>query len=402
MDIVGNRTNRASTLAGITNQVFSYNTNDGLTIDAYDAAGNTRTNSGNVFLYDWANRLTNAVIGATNVAIVYNGDGQRVKKTVIVGTTTNTTLYLVDEHNPTGYAQVLEEKSVVGTTTNLVKAFVYGLDLINQRIPNVTTNFYGCDGIGSTRFLLNLAGSVSDTYVFDAFGTVITSTGTTTNDCLFQGEWRDAHLGLAYHRDRYLSFGLGRWWTMDRWPGNNREPQSLHKYVGFHNSPVVHTDPSGLEVHQAARDLDTVATLGLGTHHFIIMIPDNPADFQGTGPGVAALNATGQGMRNIGGRQMIVVGVHNLQGRARVRYFQEADVLATRELYDPNYQVPFYRSDFDAEAHLIPPPQGRNDTTFIIDILQATQNYILNEDNTNIPYPPAGGGFTPLFQKAIQ
>ena len=81
--------------------------NDGLTIDACDSAGNTRTNSGNVFLYDWANRLTNAVIGTTNIAIVYNGDGHRVKKTVVVGTTTNTTLYLVDDHNPTGYAQVV-------------------------------------------------------------------------------------------------------------------------------------------------------------------------------------------------------------------------------------------------------------------------------------------------------
>ena len=74
-------------------------------------------------------------------AIVYSGDGQRVKKTVILGTTTNTTLYLVDEHNPTGYAQVVEEKTVVGITTNLVRTFVYGHDLISQRIPNVSTNF---------------------------------------------------------------------------------------------------------------------------------------------------------------------------------------------------------------------------------------------------------------------
>jgi len=244
-DVVGNRTNRASTLAGITNQALSYNTNDGLTIDAYDLAGNTRTNSGNVFLYDWANRLTNAVLGTTNVSIVYNGDGQRVKKTVTVGATTTVTLYLMDEFNPTGYAQVLEEKSVVGSTTNLVKAFVYGLDLISQRIPNVTTNFYGADGIGSTRFLLNLAGGVSDTYVFDAFGTILAKTGGTTNENLFHGEFRDSHLGLDIRPARYYTANFGRWWTMDSWEGSKSDPVSLHKYAGFGNSPANRVDPSG-------------------------------------------------------------------------------------------------------------------------------------------------------------
>jgi hypothetical protein len=70
MDVVGNRTNRSGTLGqlGATNQ--TYTTNDWLTSDVYDTNGNTRTNGSNVYLYDWANRLTNAVIGSTNVAII--------------------------------------------------------------------------------------------------------------------------------------------------------------------------------------------------------------------------------------------------------------------------------------------------------------------------------------------
>jgi len=36
--------------------------------------------------------------------------------------------------NPSGYAQVLEELTVSGTT-NLVRAYSYGLGLVSQRLP---------------------------------------------------------------------------------------------------------------------------------------------------------------------------------------------------------------------------------------------------------------------------
>ncbi len=58
-------------------------------------------------------------------------NGQRVKK-VAVGVTT---LYLVDELNPSGYAQVLEELTVSGGTTNLTRAYTYGPGLISLRQP---------------------------------------------------------------------------------------------------------------------------------------------------------------------------------------------------------------------------------------------------------------------------
>ena len=254
-DAVGNRTSRTSTLAGILTTNNYFDANDWLDADSntnngsawFDKNGNTRTNDAAVYLYDWANRLTNAVIGAMNVAIVYNGDGQRVKKTVIVGAATNVTLYLNDDLNPTGYAQVVEESTVSGGTTNLTRAYTYGLDIISQRLPGVSTNFYGYDGSGSARFLSNPGGAVTDIYAYDAFGTELASIGTTANNYRFQGEEWDADLGLAFHRARYYLPGAGRWLTMDSWEGNNAEPLSLHKYAGFHNSPLNGIDPSGHE-----------------------------------------------------------------------------------------------------------------------------------------------------------
>src|SRR2546425_9474290 len=134
-DDVGNRTSRTGTVGSLsaTNNTFDVNDwldNDSTTNNAnpyFDASGNQRTNGSNVYLYDYANRLTNANSGA--VVIVYGADGNCVKKT----TSTATTIYLVATVNPTGYPQVVEELAVSGGTTNLSRVYTYGLDLISQR-----------------------------------------------------------------------------------------------------------------------------------------------------------------------------------------------------------------------------------------------------------------------------
>ena len=56
--------------------------------------------------------------------IVYDGDGNRIFKTV-AGVTTG---YLLDDHSPTGYVQVLDE--VQGPF--ITRSYVYGLELIEQ------------------------------------------------------------------------------------------------------------------------------------------------------------------------------------------------------------------------------------------------------------------------------
>jgi hypothetical protein len=53
---------------------------------------------------------------------------------------------------------------------------------------------------------------------------------------------------------------VGRFWTMDAFPGNNSDPLSLHRYLYAHANPVNNVDASGnwptrvKHVHQAAID----------------------------------------------------------------------------------------------------------------------------------------------------
>jgi RHS repeat-associated protein len=232
-DAVGNRLQRNSNVNLIANQTSSYDANDRLNSDVYDNNGSTKVSNGKSYNYDFENKLTSTSNGIT---IVYDGDGNRVSKTVN-GVTTK---YLVDTNNLTGYAQVVEELQ----NNQVVKAYTYGLDLISQR-QSSGVSFYNYDGHGSVRGLSNASGNVTDTYDYDAFGTLINRTGVTDNNYLYAGEQFDADLGFYYNRARYLNVSTGRFISQDNYAGNTSDPRSLHKYTYVHNEPSGFGDPRG-------------------------------------------------------------------------------------------------------------------------------------------------------------
>jgi RHS repeat-associated protein len=190
--------------------------------------------------------------------LVYDGDGNRVAETA-AGVTTK---YLVDTLNPTGYSQVLDEL-VSGAVT---KTYTYGLQRISENQLSGSTwtpTFYGYDGHGNVRFTTNTAGTVGNTYQYDAFGMPIASAGTTANTYLYSGERFDSNLNLYQLRARYYNILTGRFMTMDPGKegccalrasqvGNIFDPATLHKYVYAANNPVNRIDPSGRDIEEDA------------------------------------------------------------------------------------------------------------------------------------------------------
>jgi RHS repeat-associated protein len=231
-DAVGNR--RQWLINGATVNTYNYDADDRLGADQYDPNGNTTNSLGSASTYDFENHMLSK--GA--VTIVYDGDGNRVSETV-GGVTTN---YLVDTQNPTGYAQVVDELQ----NGSVTRIYSYGLERVNEKQAG-GMSFYGYDGHGSVRQLFNSSGAVTDTYDYDAFGNLISSTGSTPNVYLFAGEAYDSALGLYYNRARYMNTATGRFWSMDSYPGQLADPQSLHKYLYCGANPVGCTDPSGHE-----------------------------------------------------------------------------------------------------------------------------------------------------------
>jgi hypothetical protein len=144
LDPVGNRLSASSSLSGISSNSSSYNTDDELSTNTYDNNGNTTQSGVNSFTYDSENELTAMNVSA--VTLLYDGDGNRAAKTVS-GVTTH---YLVDDLNPTGLPQVVDE--LVGGSVE--STYTYGLARIseNQFVSGAwTPSFYGQHSGGRLR-----------------------------------------------------------------------------------------------------------------------------------------------------------------------------------------------------------------------------------------------------------
>src|SRR5579863_9205385 len=240
LDPVGNRLSDTSSLSGVSPISSTFNADDELASETYDQNGNVTASGGKTFGYDWQNQLISMTASGTSASLVYDAFGNRVSKTV-GGVTTK---YLVDEMNPTGYPQVFDEL-VGGAVT---RTYTYGLQRISeeQQISSSwTPSFYGYDGGGTVRQLTNIAGAVTDSYEFDAFGNLVASTGTTPNAYLYRGEQYDPDLGLYYLRARYYNPITGRFMSRDPEDGKRTDPKTLHKYLYAGGDPVNAKDPTG-------------------------------------------------------------------------------------------------------------------------------------------------------------
>ena len=93
--------------------------------------------------------------------------------------------------------------------------------------------------------LTDSTGAVTDRYDYDAFGNLISQTGSTANVYLYSGEQNDPNLGIYYLRARWLNANSGRFLTVDPLEPDEEIPESTNRYDYTFNRPTDLTDPSG-------------------------------------------------------------------------------------------------------------------------------------------------------------
>jgi len=268
-DGVGNRTLKN---AGATRTTFSYDVADqlvysqavaGRTSYVYDNAGNQQierppTGSRTTTVWDNENRPTLYRLPDTSlVTMSYNGNNRRVTKQ----SATETVKFVWD---PAADAYLAEfNGSNVLQATYSQEPVQFGRAISQQR--STTSSWYHTDALGSTQALSNSSQVTSDTYLYDAWGNPITSTGTTVNPFRWVGNvgyYFDSDTGLYYIRARTYQPTIARWTSADplfymlakagalgaftRDPiGFKAGDPNLYRYVG--DKPVSRIDPSGLE-----------------------------------------------------------------------------------------------------------------------------------------------------------
>ncbi|HXG08424.1 MAG TPA: RHS repeat-associated core domain-containing protein [Gemmataceae bacterium] len=277
LDLVGNRLKKLTTKgSGIVERVEgTFDARDRLTEEkVYDAAvGGTLTNTltygydtngsltsrtattGSSLMQVWDVRgrlqsATNVQGSTTRQALYrYDPDGIRLREEVATTTggvsTTEVRLLVVDHQSPSGYAQVIEERTESGL---IVASYVYGagLDPISVARSGQPVGLYLADGHSGVRQVVDLTAAVLAAYRYDAFGNKVATAGTFVNPIGYRGERLDPVLAEYYLRARLYDPRTGRFTAMDPYGRTYFNPAEVNRYGYAGANPVANSDPSGM------------------------------------------------------------------------------------------------------------------------------------------------------------
>jgi RHS repeat-associated protein len=158
---------------------------------------------------------------------VYDGDGNRVKKT--------------ENGETVIYVNKYYEKNL--TTGVFTTSYYLGGQLIAQR-ENTTLKYIHQDHLTSTSLMTNNTGGSLGTIKYYPFGT--TKAGSVPTDKLFTGQRLDT-TELYYYGARYYDPEIGRFISADTTIPDSLNPQSYNRYSYCINNPLKFFDPSGLD-----------------------------------------------------------------------------------------------------------------------------------------------------------
>ncbi len=239
--VVENAAGQRTTFAyDAANQLASSADAGGPTTYTFDATGNLalqvapagRTS----YTWDIENRLTKLWLPAGVVnTMIYNADGLRMGKTDSAGTEK----FVWDKQN-----LLLETNtSNVTQAAYTLKPDTFG-SLISQRRGG-SSQFHHFDALGSTMGLSDISQTLTDAYLYQAYGAPTAQTGTTINPFLWVGKlgyFFDTDPSEYYVRARYYQPALARWLSEDP-AGFAAGP---HLYLYGSSDPVNLIDPGGL------------------------------------------------------------------------------------------------------------------------------------------------------------
>ena len=213
---------------------------------SYDLSGNP-LNWRNASSLSWdGRRLAGMTLtDGTELAFEYNSAGIRIGKTV---GTDKTVEYLLD-----GTKIIREIRKVNGTVTETL-LYYYNTDgdVIGLNY-NGTDYYYGRNMQGDILYIYNTSGEIVTTYAYDAWGSIVSQTGTLSstvgeaNPFRYRGYYLDSETGLYYLQSRYYDAAVGRFLNADETgyiiSTLNSIEHNLFAYCG--NEPVYSKDTTG-------------------------------------------------------------------------------------------------------------------------------------------------------------
>jgi len=245
-DAAGNRTQETD--GSVTTQ-YTYNALDQMTSAIrrqggdtlsslaflYDANGNQIREMDSVLGtditcdYDPANQLTHVTKIENNVQTLsqenrYDGDGQRIRKSMQTQSPGNPTQSTRNYHYQNGTVLYTDD----GSVTDTFQMLGAGGNTISAVRPGLSDDewyLYSSDIRGSITSLTDEDGDIAAAYEYDEFGETEALTGADfDNELCYTGQTRDKETGLYYCNARYYDPTYGRFLTQDTYQGEQTDP----------------------------------------------------------------------------------------------------------------------------------------------------------------------------------
>ena len=220
---------------------FSFDAAGQLSGSTYDKMGRLLADGRRVYTWDLASRLITCGEKGATATFSYDGFGMRVSR--LFGGVTRRYVW--------NYAPDLPVVSIIREGGNDLTYYIHlpdGKLLHGIDASSNARRFYHFDETGSTLFLTDDNGAITDSYGIAPYGAVTAATGGTDNPFKFIGAYgvmEEGDSGLYYMRARYYDSESGRFISRD--PIAAIHPQEINPYQYARNNPLRYIDPTGMK-----------------------------------------------------------------------------------------------------------------------------------------------------------
>lgn len=228
------------------NRTQTYNDADQIVGSIYDKMGRLTDDGMRSYTWDLASRLTSYTAGLSTVSFTYDVFRNRLSRSE--GGQTRSYVW--------NYGLGLPSVFIIKDDGRTTRYYIHtpgGSLLYSIEADSNARRFYHYDEMGSTLFLTDDGGAITDSYAYTPYGELTGSMGTTDNPFTYIGQlgvMDEPGTSLYYMRARYYDSATGRFLSRDPLGENLFDVKSLNLYHYAAQNPLRFVDPMALETTQ--------------------------------------------------------------------------------------------------------------------------------------------------------